>query len=82
MDGNAETKVKGTKQKAMAVSNSTANGENVSAYFKPILLENPTLLKGKSNQELLNRWLADHPGEKEVPDRIKAIPSFLSTGGP
>ena len=79
MDGNAETKVKGKKQKAMAVSNSTANGENVSGYFKPILLENPTLLKGKSNQELLNRWLADHPEETEVPDRIKAILSNIKS---
>jgi hypothetical protein len=79
MDGNAETQVKAKKQKAMQVSNSTANGENVSAYFKPILLENPSLLKGKSNQELLNRWLADHPGEKEVPNRIKAILSNLKS---
>jgi hypothetical protein len=79
MEGSAETQVKAKKQKAMAVSNSTANGENVSAYFKPILLENPKLLKGKSNQELLNRWLADHPEETEVPDRIKAILSNLKS---
>ena len=78
MDGSAETKVKGTKQKAMAVS-STDNGENVSAYFKPILMENPKLLNGKSNQELLNRWLADHPEETEVPNRIKAILSNLKS---
>jgi hypothetical protein len=72
-------KQKAKPQQAMAVSNSTANGENVSGYFKPILMENPKLLKGKSNQELLNRWLADHPDETEVPNRIKAILSNLKS---
>jgi len=56
-----------------------ADGENVSGYFKPILIDNPTLLKSKSNQELLNRWLADHPEETEVPDRIKAILSNIKS---
>lgn len=49
------------------------DGENVAGYFRAIFLEKPKLLKGRSNEELLDRWLADHPDEKEVPKRIKAI---------
>jgi hypothetical protein len=54
-------------------------GENVSGYFRARFKENPQLLKGKSNQELLQRWLADHPGEKEVPQRVKYILSNLKS---
>jgi hypothetical protein len=49
------------------------DGENVAGYFRAIFLESPKLLKGRSNEELLKRWLADHPDEQEVPNRIKAI---------
>jgi hypothetical protein len=45
--------------------------ENVSGYFRRVFHENPKLLKGRSNEELLNRWLADHPGEKEVTKSVK-----------
>ena len=57
--------VKGTNNKAEQV------GENVSAYFRKIFLENPKLLKERSNDELLRRWLADHPGIKDVPPKVK-----------
>jgi hypothetical protein len=44
---------------------SSANGgESVSGYFRRIILENPKLLKKRSNDELLERWQADHPGEE------------------
>src|SRR5262249_48182663 len=33
----------------------------------------------RSNDELLNRWLADHPGEKEVPQRVKQILSNVKS---
>jgi hypothetical protein len=46
-------------------------GETISGYFRAILRENPKLLKTRSNQELLDRWLKDHPKEKEVPYRVK-----------
>jgi hypothetical protein len=36
-----------------------------------IFKENPKLLKERSNNELLKRWLADHPGHKEVPQKVK-----------
>jgi hypothetical protein len=45
--------------------------ENVSGYFRKIFDENPKLLKGRSNEELLKRWLADHPGQTEVPQKVK-----------
>jgi hypothetical protein len=50
---------------------SDQGGETVSGYFRRIFKENPKLLKGRSNEELLKRWLADHPGHKEVPQTVK-----------
>jgi hypothetical protein len=48
-------------------------GGSVSGYFKAILKEHPSLLKSTSNEAIFERWLKDHPGEKEVPDRVKGI---------
>lgn len=48
------------------------NGESVSGYFRRILEERPELLEGRSNDELLRRWLEDHPGHQEVPENIRA----------
>jgi hypothetical protein len=48
-----------------------AGGESISGYFRVIFRENPKLLKTRSNQELLDRWLKDHPREREVPYRVK-----------
>jgi hypothetical protein len=47
------------------------DGESVSGYFRAIFKKHPSLLKARSNEELLQRWLADHPDEKEVPGRVK-----------
>jgi hypothetical protein len=44
--------------------------ESIQGYFKRILRENPKLLKGRSNQELLRRWQEDHPG-KELTRSVK-----------
>jgi hypothetical protein len=49
----------------------TDGGETVSGYFRRVFKENPKLLKGRSNDELFRRWLADHPGETEVPRNVK-----------
>ena len=46
-------------------------GESTSGYFRRVFKENPKLLRSRSNEELLERWLKDHPGEKEVPQRVK-----------
>ncbi len=43
----------------------------MAGYFRPIFEQNPELLKVRSNDELLKRWLADHPGETTVPERVK-----------
>jgi hypothetical protein len=50
---------------------STNGGESVAGYFRRIFKENPQLLQGRSNDELFRRWLADHPGEPEVPRNVK-----------
>ena len=34
----------------------SAEGESTQGYFIRILKENPQLLKGRSNEELLTRW--------------------------
>src|SRR4051794_18235907 len=66
-------KKKPSKKQQPANGEATAapEGENVSAYFRRVFHENPTLLKGRSNHEILQRWLADHPGAKEVPVSVK-----------
>jgi hypothetical protein len=47
------------------------NGESIYAYFRRIFEENPELLRSRSNEELLQRWLNDHPGYTEVPQNVK-----------
>ena len=46
-------------------------GETVAGYFRKVFEENPGWLESRSNDALFARWLKDHPGEKEVPERIK-----------
>ncbi len=48
------------------------DGESIQGYFKRILRENPKLLSGRSNAELLERWAKDHPGQPKVSDSVKA----------
>lgn len=47
------------------------NDESVSGYFRKVFQENPKLLKSRSNAEVLERWLKDHPGATEVPKSVK-----------
>jgi hypothetical protein len=56
-----------------------ATGENISGYFRAVFMENPRLLKERSNEVLLRRWLADHPGESEVPQGVKNVLSNLKS---
>lgn len=58
----------GRPKKAIHVETS---GETTAGYFRRVFKENPQLLVTKSNDELLTRWLTDHPGEKEVPPNVK-----------
>jgi hypothetical protein len=48
-----------------------ANGQSVMGYFRAIFNENPKLLKKRSNEPIFRLWLADHPGEKSVPEKVK-----------
>jgi hypothetical protein len=45
--------------------------ETVSGYFRRLFEQNPKWLAERSNQALLDRWLQDHPGEQEVPVKVK-----------
>jgi hypothetical protein len=57
---------------AKAASTAGKNGETTGGYFRRLLKQNPAWLKGRSNEAILKRWLADNPGQKTVPDNIKA----------
>ena len=46
-------------------------GETVAGYFRRVFAEHPEWLAGKSNADVLTRWLADHPGHAEVSEKIK-----------
>ena len=39
-------------------------GESKTGYFRRLLRDNPKLLDGRSNPELIDRWKRDHPGEE------------------
>jgi hypothetical protein len=48
-----------------------SNGESVGGYFRRVFAERPELLGERSNDELLARWLKDHPQHKQVPVNVK-----------
>jgi hypothetical protein len=56
---------------APAQENGQPEVENISAYFRQVFKEKPKWLEGRSNGEVLARWLKDHPGETVVSDRVK-----------
>ena len=49
----------------------TSNGESISGYFRKVFKENPSWLEERSNQQLYDRWLKDHPGDKEVSEKVR-----------
>lgn len=55
----------------MAKSSKSAKPESIHGYFRPIFKENPKLLKQRSNEALYERWLKNHPGEEEAPEKVK-----------
>jgi hypothetical protein len=59
------------KTQGQAGSPGTQGGETTAGYFRRLFEENPKLLKTRSNAEVLDRWLADHPGNTEVPKSVK-----------
>ena len=46
--------------------------DSIAGYFRKVFQENPKLLKGRSNDKLLERWLEDHQAYKEVPSDVKS----------
>ncbi len=56
---------------APVLSPIAAPGERVAGYFRKVFKENPAWLKERSNDKLLQQWLTDHPGTKEVPPPVK-----------
>jgi hypothetical protein len=52
----------------------------VSGYFRKVFQENPTWLGERSNDKLLARWSADHPGQdvsKSVKQNLANLKSIL-----
>src|SRR5262249_4684434 len=48
-------------------------GESVASYFRRIYQEHPSLLQATTYDQVLQRWLEDHPSRTAVPQRIKDI---------
>jgi hypothetical protein len=46
-------------------------GESTAGYFRKVFGEHPEWLAGPSNTDVFARWLQDHPGHAEVPEKIK-----------
>jgi hypothetical protein len=67
------------KKRKPAAPAPSSDGETIAGYFRKVFAEAPTLLKKRSNAPLLERWLADHPGEKEVPQTVKSSLSNLKS---
>ena len=60
---------KGRPDKVTTASAQTS--ETTGGYFRRIFKEHPKLLVTRSNDEVLSRWLADHPGQKVVPPNVQ-----------
>jgi hypothetical protein len=71
------TQVNGPAQDSAAAD--LPQGESVAGYFRKVFQDNPKLLQERSNEELLRRWLADHPGHAEVPPSVKASLSNIKS---
>jgi hypothetical protein len=67
------TSKNGAAVKGKLTKKGIGEGEPVAKYFRAVFKENPKWLKSRSNNDLLQRWLDDHPSETEVPNRIKNI---------
>jgi hypothetical protein len=67
------------KKRKPAASVPSSNGESIAGYFRKVFAEAPKLLKTRSNAKLLDRWLVDHPGAREVPDSVKSSLSNIKS---
>ena len=62
-------KRKQATEAATGKENGQPEGETISGYFRQVFKENPKWLEGRSNDEVLARWLKDHPGERKCQRR-------------
>ena len=60
-----------TAEAAAGHDNGNAGGQTVSGYFRRVFAENPKWLGTRSNDDVLARWLKDHPGETAVPEKVR-----------
>ncbi len=49
----------------------SGDDESIMGYFRPILEQYQELLRNRSNAELYERWLKDHPGHKTIPENVR-----------
>jgi hypothetical protein len=54
-----------------APSGNARPGESIAGYFRKVFKDHPGWLMERSNDKLLQKWLADHPGVNEAPNSVK-----------
>ena len=59
------------KKPTSGQGNGQDQGETISGYFRKVFAEHPGWLDSRSNDQLFVRWLKDHPGETEVPEKVR-----------
>jgi hypothetical protein len=67
----AKKKRTGENAAAPAPADGQGQAETVSGYFRKVFAEHPEWLDSRSNDQLFVRWLKDHPGETEVPEKVR-----------
>lgn len=60
-------------------SSRSADANSPSAYFRKLLGDKPSFVKGRSNKKIYARWLKDHPGHTEVPKNVMQILSNIKS---
>jgi hypothetical protein len=56
-----------------AAGKGNSRGDSVGGYFRQLFNDNPHFLQERSNDEVMRRWAADHPKDKEPVGRIRNI---------
>ena len=64
---------------ARKADNGDGKPSSTMGYFRVIFQKNPRLLKTRSNEEVLKLWLADNPGQKQVPQKVKSTLANLKS---
>ncbi len=80
MTNKSKTAAAGSKSSTAHTSQpAREGGESVQGYFRGVFKENRKLIWERSNDVLFERWLRDHPGEKDVPERVKQLLANLKS---